>query len=83
MEENIKGVAEQLLDLAQTPEQVQFITNSDATIMQCRVEELQAIVKNNDQEKWTLRRIADAKEETLMNVIKMFAEMRVTNNYYD
>lgn len=83
MEENVKSVAEQLLDLAQTPEQVQYITNSDSAILNRRIEDLRDLVSNNDREISTMHRINSAKEEVLLKVIKMLAKQKPINNYYD
>jgi hypothetical protein len=71
MEELIteEEICKQLLELAQTPEQVQYLTTSNQTVLLNKVQQLKAQMESDYRSASTLAKINKAKEEAYLKAI--------------
>lgn len=82
-EKELNEVAEQLVALAQTPEQVQYITSNNSAVLLAKMEEYKKLVRDQDNTYDKHRRIHEAKQEAYMEVILKLADARRQVNEYD
>jgi hypothetical protein len=62
-------VCQQLLELAQTPAQVQYLTTSNQTVLLNKVQQLKAQMESDYRSASTLAKINKAKEEAYLKAI--------------
>lgn len=74
-------ICKQLLALAQTPEQVQYITSSNQSVLLNKVQEYKAEAEHDYRRAVELRNINKAKEEVYLKVIVQLAKS--WNSDYD
>jgi hypothetical protein len=83
MEETItdEEICQQLLELAQTPEQIRYLTGSNQTVLMNKVIEYKEEMERDNRIALELRNINQAKEDAYLKVILTLA--KGIDSYYD
>jgi hypothetical protein len=72
-------VCKQLLELAQTPEQINYITSNNTTISMEKIEGLKRLIEDQDRDVAKIKMIQYAKEQTYMKVIMSLAYQKYSD----
>jgi|688.fasta_scaffold1856274_2 hypothetical protein len=72
-------VCKQLLELAQTPEQINYITSNNTTILMQKIEGLKALIEDQDRDVAKIKMVHYAKEQTYMKVIMSLAYQKYSD----
>ena len=72
-------VCKQLLELAKTPEQINYITSSDTTILMQKIEGLKGLIESQDSDMAKIKMVHYAKEQAYMKVIMSLAYQKYSD----
>ena len=79
-----REIAEQLIALAETPEQIQYLTSNDTTILADRVEQMKEEHFRREREVAMRERYYQGKSDAYLDIIlKLFRDKNTSHCGYD